>query len=241
MALSCRAVRLDDGRAPPRAPVRPSLLHRGQPGPARPGLSLIIKEVGDFTKTIGTLAPGTPVGIDGPHGEFVLEENEDDGVLLLAGGVGIAPIMGLLRDMVARRDARPVRLAYAAGRPDNFACLDEIEAAKRELDLRVILVSEEGTEGWTGATGRLDGERLLQLLDGLDPERARAYICGPGPMVTAVSDTLLDLGMPMKNIDYERFDYGGAAASRQDRRDMARYLALGAALAAGTGIFALTY
>jgi predicted ferric reductase len=209
--------------------------------PARPGLSLIIKEVGDFTRTVGTIAPGTPVGIDGPHGEFVLEEDEDDGVLLLAGGVGIAPIMGLLRDMVARRDARPVRLAYAAGRPDNFACIDEIEAAKNELDLRVILVSEEGAEGWTGVTGRLDGERLRQLLDGLDPERTRAYICGPGPMVTAVSDTLLNLGLPMKNIDYERFDYGGAAASRQDRRDMAGYLAIGAALAAGTGIFALTY
>ena len=60
-------------------------------------------------------------------------------------------------------------------------------------------------------------------------------------MVTAVSDTLLDLGLPMGNIDYERFDYGGAAASRQDRRDLTRYLALGAALAAGAGVFALTY
>ena len=209
--------------------------------PSRPGLSLIIKEVGDFTKTIGTLAPDTPIGVDGPHGEFVLEENENDGVLLLAGGVGIAPIMGLLRDMVARRDPRPVRLGYAAGRPDNFACLDEIEAAQKELDLRVIFVSDESAEGWTGATGRLDGERLRQLLDGLDPKCTRAYICGPGPMVTAVSDTLLDLGLPMRNIDYERFDYGGAAASRQDRRDLTRYLALCAALAAGTGIFALTY
>jgi hypothetical protein len=49
------------------------------------------------------------------------------------------------------------------------------------------------------------------------------------------------LGLPTRNIDYERFDYGGAAASRQDRRDMAQYLAVGAALAAGAGVFALSY
>ncbi|MCK6369975.1 MAG: ferric reductase-like transmembrane domain-containing protein, partial [Gammaproteobacteria bacterium] len=84
--------------------------------PLRPGLSLIIKEAGDFTREVGTLAPGTAIGIDGPYGNFTLADHEGDGVLLLAGGAGIAPVMGLLRDLVARGDRRPIRLAYAAGR-----------------------------------------------------------------------------------------------------------------------------
>ncbi|MGY6707102.1 MAG: ferredoxin reductase family protein [Rhizobiaceae bacterium] len=205
--------------------------------PARPGLSLIIKEAGDFTKTIGALAPGTPIGIDGPYGEFTLEAHDCDAVLLLAGGVGIAPIMGLLRDMVARGDTRPVRLGYAAGIPENFACIDEIEAAKSALDLRTMYLSEEDGPGWQGVVGRLDRNRLDELLEGLDRHRTVALMCGPGPMVTGVSDTLLDLGLPMENIVYERFDYGGGASSRQDRRRTLGFLSIGAGLAAATLVF----
>lgn len=186
--------------------------------PQRAGMSLIIKEVGDFTRTVGALPLGTPIGVDGPYGTFTLQRHPAEAVLLIAGGVGIAPVMSLLRDMVARADPRPVRLAYAAGHPANFACLAELEAARAVLDLRVMLVSEAGAPGWTGEVGFLDGDRLAALLEGLDPARAVALICGPGPMVTAVSDRLLDLGLPMHNVVYERFDYGGLLAARQDRR-----------------------
>jgi predicted ferric reductase len=204
--------------------------------PTRPGLSLIVKEAGDFTRQIGALAPGTPIGIDGPHGEFTLEDHEGESILLLAGGVGIAPIMGLLRDLAARSDPRPVRLAYAAGQPENFACLPEIEATRSRLDLKVMLLSEEDGPQWQGLIGRLDRTRLDQMLEGLDPARSVALICGPGPMVTAVSDTLLDLGMPMERVIYERFDYSGGA-SRQDRRRRRRFLGIGAALALGIALF----
>jgi predicted ferric reductase len=206
--------------------------------PNRPGLSLIVKETGDFTKGIGNLAPGTAIGIDGPYGEFTLDQHPGDAVLLLAGGVGIAPIMGLLRDLVARRDPRPVRLAYAAGVPANFACLPEIEAAQQVLDLSVMLISEEDAEGWAGPIGRLSHERLRDMLQGLDPLRTVALICGPGPMVTAVSDALLDLGLPMNKVIYERFDYAGGAG-RQDRRRALSFLAVGAGLASMVGGFAL--
>lgn len=206
--------------------------------PKRPGLSLIIKEAGDFTREIGNLAPGTAIGIDGPYGEFTLDQHPGDSVVLMAGGVGIAPVMGLLRDLVARHDPRPVRLAYAAGVPANFACLPEIEAAKQVLDLQVMLISEEDAEGWTGLVGRLTHDRLRDLLQGLDPRRTVALICGPGPMVTVVSDALLDLGLPTSKVIYERFDYAGGA-SRQDRRRALSFLAIGAGLACVIGGFAL--
>ena len=206
--------------------------------PARPGLSLIIKEAGDFTGAIGSLAPGTPIGIDGPYGEFTLDQHSGDAVVLLAGGVGIAPVMGILRDLVARRDPRPVRLAYAAGVPANFACLSEIAAAQQELDLKVMLISEVDAVGWSGLVGRLSPDRLRDLVDGLDPQRAVALICGPGPMVTAISDGLLDLGFPMNKIVYERFDYAGGA-SRQDRMRARNFLTIGAGLAGLVAGFAL--
>jgi predicted ferric reductase len=206
--------------------------------PRRPGISLIIKEAGDFTGTVGGLPPNTPIGIDGPHGDFVLEERPAEAVLLIAGGVGIAPIMGLLRDLVARGDPRPIRLAYAAGGPDKFACVQEIEAAKASLDLEVMLISEVAAEGWTGAVGFLDRDKLRTLLDGVDASRTLAMMCGPGGMVTAISDALLDVGLPMQNIVYERFDYAVGASSRQDRRQAMFQAAIGAALGLGAVVIA---
>lgn len=194
--------------------------------PTRPALRLIIKEAGDFTRTVGALAPGTPIGIDGPFGTFTLSDHPCDSVILIAGGAGIAPIMGLLRDLVARRDPRPVRLAYAVGRPENMACLDEIAAAATVLDLRVMLISEAPDPSGGAETGLLDAPRLARLLEGLTLDTCVAMICGPGPMVSAVSDGLLGQGLPMRNVVYERFDYAGALGARKDRRRTAQYLAL---------------
>ena len=205
--------------------------------PTRPGLSLIIKEVGDFTRQIGALAPGTKIGIDGPYGEFFLEAHPADAVLLIAGGVGIAPVMGMLRDLVSRRDPRPVRLVYAVGAVSNIACREEIDAAAAVLDLKAVFICETPQEGWDGLIGRLDRARLAELLERLDPQRTIAMMCGPGAMVTAVSDELLDLGMPMENVVYERFDYSGGATSRQDRRRSLAFLTVGSLLAAAVASF----
>lgn len=206
--------------------------------PARPGISLIIKEAGDFTATVGALAPGTPIGIDGPYGEFSLDNHPGEAVLLVAGGAGIGPIMGLLRDLVARGDRRPVRLVYAVGQPANLACLPEIRAAQAALDLQVHLVSETGAEGFTGHVGRPGRALLTRALDGLDPAGTVAMMCGPGPMVVAVSDMLADIGLPPGGIVYERFDYAAGTASRQDRRRLGQFALMGAALGAAVAGFA---
>ncbi|WFE73663.1 ferredoxin reductase family protein [Roseinatronobacter sp. S2] len=206
--------------------------------PARPGLSLLIKEAGDFTNQIGDLPEGASIGIDGPYGEFSLHAHDPESVLLIGGGVGIAPVLGILRDMVARGDTRPVRLAYAVGAAPNFACLEEIRAATRTLDLRLWLTCEDGAEAPDIQAGRLTQDRLRDMLDGLDPARTKALICGPGPMVVAVSDALLDLGLPMANVIYERFDYAAGARSRQDRARTRNILGIGGVIVALVAGFA---
>lgn len=207
--------------------------------PLRPGISLIIKEAGDFTGRIGELEPGTPIGVDGPFGEFSMDNHPARVVLLVAGGAGIGPIMGLLRDLVARKDTRPVRLVYAVGKPSNLACLEEIEAAAAVLDLDVLLVSETAEEGFVGVVGRVDGAFLERALDGFDPGETVSMMCGPGPMVVAISDILDEMGLPKGQVVYERFDYSGGSASRQDRRRLAQFLMVGAGLAAGIAVFAV--
>lgn len=208
--------------------------------PGRDGLSLLIKEAGDFTNQIGTLPAGRAIGIDGSYGEFTLEAHGADAVLLFGGGVGIAPILGILRDMVARGDKRPVRLAYAVGTPHNFACLEELRAATKALDLQLWLLSEDPPDAADMTHGRLMQAHLSEMLKGLSPNTTKALICGPGPMVVAVSDMLLEAGLPMRNVIYERFDYAGGARSRQDRARTARMMGVGVILLAMVSGFALT-
>lgn len=196
--------------------------------PSREGLSLLIKEAGDFTNQIGNLPEGRVIGIDGPYGEFTLEAHPAEALLLIGGGVGIAPIIGILRDMVARRDTRPVRLAYAVGQPQNFACLDELRAATEKLDLQLWLLSEDPPDAPDMMHGRLTHARLTEMMKGLPPDSTKTLICGPGPMVVAVSDMLLETGMPMRNVVYERFDYAGGARSHQDRARTRQMLGIGA-------------
>ena len=159
-------------------------------------------------------------------------------MLLLAGGVGIAPIMGLLRDLAASGDTRPVRLAYAAGIPRTSPASTRSKAAKSGLNLGTIYVSEQDGPDWAGAVGRLDRDRLDQMLDGLRPQaHRRLHSAARDRWSPAVSDTLLELGLPMENIVYERFDYGGGAASRQDAAARAGLHRDRAGLAAATLAF----
>lgn len=202
-------------------------------------VAFVIKEAGDWTRTVGRLRPGIRAGLDGPHGAFAREGIDADALLLLAGGAGIAPILGLARDLDRSDDPRPIRVLVAAGGPERLVGLDDLAAIAARRDLRVVTICEDGGPGYTGAVGRMDRAALERLMDGLDPARTLAMICGPGPFMVAAADTLLDLGLAEDRVLYERFDYADGTLSRQDRKERLRIRAIGAAVALGAMLFAL--
>jgi predicted ferric reductase len=202
-------------------------------------LVFVIKEIGDFTRHVGELEPGRAVGIDAPHGSFTLADRDADAVVLIAGGVGIAPILGILRDLAVRGDRRPVRLIYAAGAPASMIDPKEIAAAGAGLDLKAQFVVEAAGEGWAYQVGRVGEAEFGVATEGLDPKRTAVMICGPAPMTVAVADLAARSGVPLHLVHYERFDYGGGRRSRKDRVITAWFWAMAlAVLAAGT-IFAI--
>ena len=77
-------------------------------------LRFSIKNLGDFTSSIGKLVGGETVYVDGPYGSFSLDEPDTkNGLVLLAGGIGIAPIMSILYTLSEQGDTRPVYLFMA--------------------------------------------------------------------------------------------------------------------------------
>jgi len=81
----------------------------------QPRVAFTIKEAGDFTNKIGRVSVGARAYLDGPHGNFTLVGREGAGIVFVAGGVGLAPIMGILRQLRAQGDQRPMVLLYGTG------------------------------------------------------------------------------------------------------------------------------
>lgn len=78
-------------------------------------LEFAIKELSDFTRTIGQVPPGSRAYLEGPFGAFDIDANTSDQTVFIAGGIGITPIMSMLRTLRDRGDRRPLVLIYAVG------------------------------------------------------------------------------------------------------------------------------
>ncbi len=202
-------------------------------------LRFVIKESGDFTKHIGEIEPGRQVGIDGPHGSFTLADHDADAVILIAGGVGVAPILGLLRDLQARRDRRPVRFIYAGGTPASMIDPKEILAAAPDLDIKTQFLAQQADESWPYLTGLVGDEVLDAAFDGLDPARTAVMMCGPGVMTALIADKVKARGVPLHLIHYERFDYSGGHRSRKDWLITVSFWAMALVVLAIGTVFAL--
>jgi len=169
-------------------------------------LEFTIKELGDFTRTLGTVRPGEVAWVDGPYGSFSVDRfPEAPGFFFVGGGVGIAPIVGMLRTLADRGDRRPLRLVYADDREEELLFQDELRALAGRLDLRVWTVLREPPPGWRGENGLIDAALLERVLP---PDAASQvyFLCGPEPMSDAVHRALHARGVPLRRIHFELFD-----------------------------------
>lgn len=172
--------------------------------PAR--LEFAIKELGDYTRTIGQVQPGTRAHVEGPYGSFALPEDPATPLVLLAGGIGIAPMISMLRTLADDGDRRAVLLVHATATLATAAYVDELERLTGLLELRLVRVLEDPPPGWTGERGFLTRPMLERLLSAPGLDRAQIFLCGPVPMMRAVERALRELRIDRRRIAGERFD-----------------------------------
>lgn len=201
-------------------------------------LRYLIKANGDFTSRIGEVATGARAWIDGPYGHFVHRNDDADALVLIAGGVGIAPILGLLRDRLHHGDRRPLRLIYACRRAGDMVLDDELAELERRLDLQVVRVVDETGRPPGTHPGPLDRDLLERSLPPVERSRIRCFVCAPPGMIDAVETALTGLGIPRHRIASERFRYRYGAASPIARRFRRVYVAIAAVLVLAAVVFA---
>lgn len=167
-------------------------------------VALSIKAAGDFTQKVGRLEPGATAYLDGPHGAFTIDRHDGPGFVFIGAGVGITPLLSMLRTMADRRDLRTCYLFFGNREWEGVAFREEIEDLKGRLNLEVVHVLSRPPEGWEGEEGRIGAALLARHL----PKRYQSlqyFICGPDALMDAAEDALVHLGIPKRRVHSERF------------------------------------
>ena len=204
-----------------------------------PVLEFMIKESGDFTSDVGSIAPGTPAYVDGPHGNFTLKGRSGSGLVFIAGGVGIAPILGMLRQLAVEADRRPMILIYGNRMESQIAFPEELGQLQESLDLKVIHVLSEPPDEWNGFVGQLDAATLERCLPATERSRWLYLVCGPTVMTDSVEDTLARAGVPLRQIVAERFRYGTGSLTMREKIMLGICALVTLVILAGATLFAL--
>jgi len=166
-------------------------------------LELTVRDSGDFTRDLLGLPVGGRIWLDGPHGAFTADElagPDHHGLVLIAGGVAITPMMSMLRTLADRGDARRHRLVVAE-RGDEPLFDDELTALGRRLDLEVTRL----------AGRRIDAALLAEVLpDPAGRERLDYFVCGSPSLLAGSLAALDQLAVPAVRVHTEQFGWTGA-------------------------------
>ena len=168
-------------------------------------LRISVKALGDGSRLVASLRPGTRVLVEGPYGRLTARPRTRTKVAFLGAGVGVTPLRALAEDLpYAPGDA--VLLQRATERP-LFARELDVLAAERGLDVRWLPGHRRAPDSWVGATD--DPADDLTLLRRWVPDIAErdVYVCGPEAWTTAVRATLAAAGLPAARLHVETFGW----------------------------------
>jgi ferredoxin-NADP reductase len=173
---------------------------------ARGYLEISVKRQGLVSGTLHTIArPGTLLSVRSPGGSFTYPSGDDRPLVLLAGGIGITPLLSMLRHAVEAEPSRRVTLLYSAPTEDAFAFRDDIRALlRRHPHARAYFAVTKGPGGPDFYAGRIDKALIRATVP--DVTAAIALLCGPQPMIDGLRELLASLGMPAAQIRSERFE-----------------------------------
>ena len=150
-----------------------------------------------------TIKPGDRLNIGAPAGRFTFTGEQASAVVLLGGGVGITPLMSILRALTDRNWNGHIHLLYSVRTPDEIIFREELHALqKRFPNLHLhITVSRDTAPGLR--SGRITPELLQEVIP--DPAQQLYYVCGPSVMMDSVTAMLRTLGVPADRIKQEVF------------------------------------
>ena len=151
------------------------------------------------------LEVGDPIEAGGPVGRFTFTGTGAESIVLIAGGVGITPMMSITRYLTERSWPGDIFFVYACRSPTDFIFANEIDALQSDnpkLHVAVTMSRPEGTD-WKGPRGRITKEWLTQTIPALASRRI--HLCGPPAMMDSTKAILTELGVAPDHVKTEAF------------------------------------
>src|SRR6516165_5258483 len=168
-------------------------------------VEMSIRNLGDFTSQIHKVPVHQRVYIDGPYGAFTMG-NPADMHVLIAGGVGVTPMISMIRTLADQGDKRPLILLYGSKDWESTTFREELETLRARLDLTVVHVLADPQAGWKGESGFITADVMRRHLP--PPYLEHEYfICGPNPMMDAIEKALGEMHVPMSKYHSERYSF----------------------------------
>jgi NAD(P)H-flavin reductase len=169
----------------------------GAPNGAR--LIHTIRDVGAVSHALTRLQPGDQLGLRGPFGVgWPIGAAQKKDVLIIAGGLGLAPLRSVLYHIVAHRTQfGVVTLLYGARRPEDILYPSEVAHWRQSLEINVALTVDHADASWRGRVGV-----VTQLIDQaqFQPQNTLAMVCGPEVMMRFVASALVERAIDAQNI-----------------------------------------
>ncbi len=161
-------------------------------------LRITVKDLGDHSRSLADLKPGTRVFMEGPYGAFTAGRASRKHVVLIGGGVGITPVRAIIEEF---RNGVQLDVIVRVSRPEELILRDELDylAAQSEGSIRIhYLVGSRKVHP-------MDAKSITALV----PRFADSdiYICGPAPLVNAVRDAAHEVGVPKNRFHDEAFAF----------------------------------
>jgi NAD(P)H-flavin reductase len=152
---------------------------------------LTIRRTGAVTHALGRLKPGGFVGIRGPYGTpWPMEEAEGRDLLIIGGGIGLAPLRPAIYHAMENRDEyERVIVLYGTRTPDDILFKSQLERFGARTDVTSLITVDAADRGWQGSVGVVT--RLIGRV-GFDPANSMAMVCGPEIMMTVTAERLME-------------------------------------------------
>lgn len=165
--------------------------------PEEANLRIAIKDLGDASRAIQSIADGTNVDVMGPYGAF-FPDHDNDAELWIAGGIGVTPFLGRARHLASAGHQVDIQMIYCVQDEARALFAEELRALAESIPgfrLSMHYFYQEGPLSIDFVRGHCEdcGER-------------QAYVCGPGPLNGLARQVLLDSGLPRHRFHSEEFN-----------------------------------
>jgi ferredoxin-NADP reductase len=168
-------------------------------------IDLAIKKIPDGRASVylhERVRVGDVVTIDGGYGDFYYRDGMSQALVLIAGGIGITPLMSMVRHIDEAQLSVDMSLFYSAATPLEFVFHEQLqEVAARHANIRChFTVTQPGEASWDGRVGRIDRQMLGE--QAMVPN-ALYYLCGPRGFAEDMETLLTQLGVGLPQIRRE--------------------------------------